>query len=88
MLKIVNSFEKKENTTVNKLRVKIVSRCNSMLHLWKKNIKRVTKKLESIDILQIKLKSQRIVYLIQCLISLRKFLCFSKMSQTIIIILL
>ena len=37
--KSIIDFEK--NVTANKRRVKITSRCKSMLHLWKKNLKKV-----------------------------------------------
>ena len=33
-------FEKKKNVTVSKRTVKIISRCKSTLHLWKKNLKK------------------------------------------------
>ena len=35
------NFEKKKNITVNKRRTKIISRCKSMLYLWKKIPKKV-----------------------------------------------
>ena len=35
------NFEKEENVFVNKIKVKIASGCNSMLHLWKNIRKKV-----------------------------------------------
>ena len=34
-------FEKKKNATVNERKIKITSRCKSMLYLWKKNLKKL-----------------------------------------------
>ena len=39
-VKNIIDFEK-NNDTVNKRRIKITSRCKSMLYLWKKNTKKV-----------------------------------------------
>ena len=38
--KNIIDFEKKKDVTVNKRRIKITSRCKSMLYLWKKNLKK------------------------------------------------
>ena len=37
----VINFKKKKNANFNKNRAKIASRCDSMLHLWKKILKKV-----------------------------------------------
>ena len=34
-------FRKEENDTVNKRRLKIISRCKSMLYLWKRFLEKV-----------------------------------------------
>ena len=39
--KNIIDFEKKKNVTVNKRRIKIISRCQSLLYLWKENTKNV-----------------------------------------------
>ena len=39
--KNIIDFEKKKNVTDNKRRIKITSKCKSMLNLWKKNPKNV-----------------------------------------------
>ena len=45
LMKNVIDFEKKKNATVNKRRTKITSRCRSMLYLWKKIIKKLSKSI-------------------------------------------
>ena len=37
----VINFEKKKNATVNKKRAKIIPRCDGMLNMWKKFLKKV-----------------------------------------------
>ena len=39
----VIGFERKKNVTVNKKRSKIIPRCDGMLHLWKKILKKFAK---------------------------------------------
>ena len=38
--KNISDFEEKKNATVSKKILKTTSRCKSMLHLWKKNLKK------------------------------------------------
>ena len=45
LVKNIIDFEKKKNATVNKRRTKITSRCRSMLHLWEKIIKKLSKSI-------------------------------------------
>ena len=42
--KNITDFEKKI-VTVNKRRTKIISRCKSLLHLWKENLKKLSKSI-------------------------------------------
>ena len=42
---IIDFGKKKKNVTVNKRRIKITSRCKSMLYLWKKNVKKLSKSI-------------------------------------------
>ena len=45
--KNIIDFEKKKNVTVNKGRIKITSRCKSMLYLWKKILKILSKSINN-----------------------------------------
>ena len=45
LVKNIIDFEKKKNATVNKRRTKITSRCRSMLYLWEKIIKKLSKSI-------------------------------------------
>ena len=40
---------KRGNDIINKTRTKITSRCNSMLHLWKKNLKKALQKYKLLE---------------------------------------
>ena len=40
---------KRRNDIINKTRTKITSRCNSMLHLWKKNLKKALQKYKLLE---------------------------------------
>ena len=42
VLKINLTLKRKKNVTVNKRRAKITLRFNKLLHLWKKNLKKVS----------------------------------------------
>ena len=43
--KNITDFEKKKTVTVNISRIKITSRCKSVLYLWKKNLKIFSKSI-------------------------------------------
>ena len=45
-VKNIVDFENKRNVNVNKRRIKITSRCKTMLHLWKKILKKLSKSID------------------------------------------
>ena len=45
-VKNIVDFENKRNVNVNKRRIKITSRCKTMLHLWKKISKKLSKSID------------------------------------------
>ena len=66
----VIKFWEEKNVIANKRRTKIISKCESILYLWKKNLKKsllmikIIKKLETIVFLQVKIETQHIVFVI------------------------
>ena len=68
-IKYIIGFEKKKNAAINKKRTKLISRCKSMLYLWKKNLKslrkiKVIEKSEIIVIIQVNREAQHLVFVI------------------------